>query len=104
MDEQKFIDAFDNWLVACQKLIDDEFSKNYPNLDVPTLQANVGRKYMKVIKVESQRSVFAFIDLSNGDVLKPAGWSRPAKHARGNLFDDEGGMGQMTSYGPKYLR
>ena len=104
MDEQKFMDAFDDWLLACQKLIDDNFAQNYPNLDAPTLTTKKGSKYVKIIQVDNQRSVFAFIDLSNGDVLKPAGWSRPANHARGNLFDADGGMGKMSWTGPAYLK
>jgi hypothetical protein len=35
---------------------------------------------------------------TNGDILRPATWNAPAKHARGNLFDNFGGM--KSSYGP----
>jgi hypothetical protein len=37
-------------------------------------------------------------------VLKPAGWKTPAKHARGNIFDDRNGLKHMGMYGPAYLR
>ena len=32
-------------------------------------------------------SVHAFIDRETGDVYKPAGWAKPAKHVRYNLLE-----------------
>ena len=49
-------------------------------------------------------SAWAFIDRSTGDVLKPATYKAPAKHARGNIFDPQNGMSSMGPYGPAYLR
>jgi hypothetical protein len=40
----------------------------------------------------------------NGDVLKAASWRAPAKHARGNIFDEYDGLRNMNEYGPAYLR
>lgn len=68
----------------------------------------------------ASRSVFAFIaakdvstkslgDVKQGDILKPATWKAPAKHARGNLFDAfNGTMGAdgatpLEWTGPHYL-
>ena len=39
-----------------------------------------------------------------GDVLKAAGWKTPARGARGNIFDDNNGLGRMGTYGPGYNR
>ena len=39
-----------------------------------------------------------------GDVLKAAGYSAPAKHARGNIYDDDQGMKGMAWTGPAYLK
>ena len=62
-------------------------------------------KYIKIIEHSfGQRSVFAFINKENGDILKPAAWNIPAKHARGNIFDEYNGLQKMTAYGPRYLR
>ena len=44
-----------------------------------------GRKYYKIIMVNNQRSVHAFIDKKTGEVYKPAGWQGPAKHVRYDL-------------------
>ena len=50
---------------------------------------------MKYVRVLSGSSVHAFVDLANGDVMKPASWAGPVKNAAGktrpsyNLLDDE---------------
>lgn len=48
-----------------------------------------GKKFARLVTSRtvdpSQRSAFCFIDLSNGNILKAAGWKGPAKHARGNI-------------------
>lgn len=56
-----------------------------------------GRKFAKLVTERpeyngeeelvgyGQASAFCFIDLSTGDIFKADGWSRPAKHARGNI-------------------
>lgn len=60
-----------------------------------------GQKYARIVEEGNQRSVFCFVDLSNGDILKAAGWKAPAKHARGNIAN---GATQVGPYGPAYLR
>ena len=58
-----------------------------------------GRKYLKIINQQfddmgpnpsyeyRNGSVHAFIDKETGDVYKPAGWAKPAKHVRYNLLE-----------------
>jgi len=50
------------------------------------------RETRKWIRVEifarmktKERSIVAFIDPNTGDVYKPEGWTRPAKHVRGHI-------------------
>ena len=62
---------------------------------------NDGRKYIKIIR---GRSVHCFVDKTNGDVLMAASYKSPAKHPRGNLFDESNGLKYMGEYGPAYLR
>jgi hypothetical protein len=38
--------------------------------------------------------------IKKGDLLKPATWKAPAKHARGNIID---GSARFGVYGPEYL-
>ena len=55
-----------------------------------------GRKYYKVClrwkqinrQFKDDISVHAFVDKNTGEVYKPAGWKKPAKHVRFNMCDD----------------
>lgn len=98
---------FQNWLHSCQNMVESNFKQRFPNVEPSILIFNRGRRYTKIVEVreggKGQQCVFAFID-RNGDVLLPASWTAPAKHARGNIFDDDNGLGSMTPYGPAYLR
>lgn len=92
-----------HWLEGCQKLIDQHYTIS--GLVSPKLVVSSGKRYFKIIRVEeSGKSVYAFIDKTNGDVLKPATWNAPAKHARGNIFDESNGLSMMVWYGPAYLK
>ena len=66
-----------------------------------------GRKFVKIIRggsvwgfVAKEDGVHKGLPMKAGDVLKPAGWSAPAKHTRGNIFDDNQDYFQWT--GPNY--
>ena len=106
--------AYGAWLAACQEMCRTYMATHYPRLPGEVLQPMVGSRYIKIVRrsVEfnpatgrpNQSSAWAFIDRSNGDVLKAASWAAPAKVARGNLFDEKGGMGSMSNSGPAYLR
>ena len=66
-----------------------------------------GRRYEKIASTDDTDQpttrVWAFIDKTNGDVLKPAGWKAPAKHPRGNIYDEHDGMRFIGAYGPSYM-
>ena len=64
------------------------FDTRYPSLTVPVASVNKGRKYFKVV---ISGSVHSFIDKTSGDILKPASFNAPAKHARGNVFSKTSG-------------
>ena len=74
-------------------------SEEAPILEV----APGGRKYAKIIRT-GQSMVYCFVNKENGDILKAASWAAPAKHARGNIFDADGGKSALGPYGAKYLR
>ena len=94
----------EGWVGRCQELINDYYSSRFANLETPRLILSKGRKYFKVVKVDNQQSVYAFVDIENLDILRPATYNRPAKHARGNILDNMKGMGMMSPYGPEYLK
>ncbi len=47
-----------------------------------------GNKYLKIVCVNNQKSVHAFVDKKNGDLYKAKSWKSPAKGVRFNLFSD----------------
>jgi len=95
--------ALQNFLVQAQAMLDTyNQSHGFPR---KVLDVDPGRRYTKVVvsnESRSQRSVYCFID-KNGDVLKPASWSAPAKHARGNIHDSNP-IAACGPYGIAYLR
>jgi len=67
-----------------------------------------GSKYVKIIRdnsvwgfIAKKSGVLKGIPYSIGDVFKPAGWSAPAKHVRGNIFSGKDNWYSWT--GPRYL-
>ena len=73
--------------------------------DILSIQS--GRKYWKIVvsrENSNQTSVWAFVDKTTGDIFKAATRNAPAKHARGNIHADDGGMSRMTVHGPEYLK
>jgi hypothetical protein len=63
-----------------------------------------GRKYGKVsFKGQWQNSVHSFIDLTTGDLLKPATFRAPAKGVRFNLLQDLETIKQLADPYGSYL-
>lgn len=71
------------------------------------LVVEIGKKY---IRLWSGNGCWGFISrvdgdlkgsqIKKGDLLKPATWKAPAKHARGNILE---GTARWSEYGPNYL-
>lgn len=105
--DRKFAAAANKWVKAAQAIVDKGMER-YPNNPRKILSIKPGKKYWKIIvddEGSSQHtSVWAFLNTENGDVLKPASWNRPAKHARGNIYDSDGGLKTVGPYGPAYMR
>ena len=72
------------------------------------IEFSVGKKYIKVIRNDGQKSVWGFIVNSKddkkfeyGDILRASGWATPARNkARGNVMKDD--MDVLWT-GPRYL-
>lgn len=108
-----FVAAVERFLVGAQAIIDAGRNARYPELPRKTLALEWGRRYVRVWAFEGERRthIYAFLDMTNGDVLKPAGYNKPfhsdvnpGSDARGNLFDPSSGASRLTDYGPEYLR
>lgn len=105
----EFDQAFQSFLASCQDMI-TKYYETFHEISAgryspsPFLVAEEGTRYIRIIRnIEGQRSVFAFVDSLNGDILKPASWRQPAKHSRGNIFD-QNPLAKMTAYGPEYIK
>ena len=102
-----FDKAMDNLLVK----IEEDYqnwggSGGHRTLD---LKLKSGSKFIKVIEGNRVWGFIAKVDgvhkglpMLKGDILKAAGWSAPAKHSRGSIFDKD--MHESFSWtGPNYL-
>ncbi len=102
--KEQFDENFDSFITGCCNIIKDHYDRWYTNLTPPVILKKVNKKYIRVSRKDSQESVHCFIDKTTGDVFKAASWSAPAKHARGNIFDKNNGLGMMGPHGPASLR
>ena len=68
--KRKLHSASSEWDVNYYTQRIEEIKKN-PDYD---FVCESGRKYYKIVMVNNQRSVHAFIDKRTGEVYKPAGW------------------------------
>ena len=102
-----FDEAMDNLLVKIQESYSGWGGNRMDRkLD---LSLKPGRKFIKVVNGTSVWGFVAKVDgvhkgvpMLKGDILKAAGWSAPAKHSRGSIFDSK--MHNSFSWtGPNYL-
>ncbi len=91
---------FDTFFQGCKDVRDAYWERMDFTHEKDVFSYKVGRRY---VKITCGYSVHTFVDMTNGDVLKPAGHSKPAKHARGNIYDKDNGLKGMTPHGPYYL-
>ncbi len=82
-------------------LIHDDYNRNYPNVQKPTLEIQTAQKFFKVWKVRNSRreSIQAFICKSTGNIYKPASCKAPAKTSRGNVLSPQNGLEAIYSDG-----
>lgn len=84
-------EELDNFVAALSKRHNDGLRAAYPTctLNWEIVTAELGKRYARLVSSRpacpDDRSAMGFIDLTNGDILKAAGWKTPAKHARGNI-------------------
>lgn len=107
MNQEKFDIALRVFVEGCQNIHTDYMACEFPNMAPDEITSKIGKRYAKIIRTHvanNGRSVHCFVDITNGDVLKAASWKAPAKHARGNIFDEHDGLKNMNEYGPAYLR
>lgn len=105
--DARFEKHANEYIKRVQKAHDIRMKKDTPNVEANKFMFEKGKRYWRVVArrdVASDKSVHSFLDTTNGDVLKAAGWKSPAKHARGNIYKPDFGMGGVGDYGAKYMR
>ena len=80
----------------------DPYFSDHPTGPDLVITVKFGRKYAKLL-ANNGGSAWGFVDMTTGDLLKPAGWSAPAKHSRGNIATAQYGK-NYTWTGPNYIR
>ena len=72
------------------------------------LTVEIGNKYIRLWQGNGCWGFISRVEgdlkgapIKKGDLLKPATWKAPAKHARGNIID---GTAQYGVYGPDYIK
>lgn len=104
MEREIMKEMVTDFVEKLQVKMNAHMDEKFPNLPREYLSVNFGRRYAKLIKgYGNNRGVYCFVDMTNGDVLKAATWRAPAKHARGNLFAPDGGLGCTGPYGAAYM-
>lgn len=121
--EQDFAAALEKFVAGAQAIVDKGMER-YPTNPGKLLTVMMGPRYVRIVvqdvdrvtrepimverpngeKYELGRSCYCFIDRSNGNVLKSAGWKAPAKGARGNIFKDAPASDAVSEYGAHYRR
>ncbi len=99
--------ALTSFIVGAQAIIDENYPEGYPENCKETLTADPGRRYVRIVRASSlahSRSVHCFVDMTNGNVLKPASWKTPAKGARGNIFTMKSASEAVGPRGAHYAR
>jgi len=112
-DTQKDIEYLNNnpivkgFVVEVNEKIKEYYETQLKGLQPEYLTVDVGRKFIRLWKGTSCWGFISRVDdnlkgapIKRGDLLKPATWKAPAKHARGNITD---GTAKWGVYGPEYI-
>ena len=103
--EQRMVESYQQFMPLRQEKVIDQVREDMQEEYKNGIRYAPGRKFLKVICVNNQATVWGFINLKHdkfkeGDILKAQGWSGPALNkARGNIFKDY----TIRWTGPHYL-
>lgn len=107
---QKIVDfdeKFAAFMIEAQAVVDRTYAQfNRTEIGVmraPKLETEPGKRYVRIVSVSpGSRSAWAFVDMTNGFVMKADGWKRPAKGPRGSIFDQHKGCNRATRTGVRW--
>lgn len=109
-----FENALKNFVSEAQQIVNEyavRIGIEFPSqLSVDTN----GKKYYRIVSTRAgvdgrmlydQQSVYCFINIENGDILKAKGWKAPeTKNPRGNIYKPETIRAAVGAHGASYLR
>lgn len=107
----KFNDALKSYCDAADSILKAHFETNGYTFAVPAIEIkSLGRKYAKLVRTETwdggehrENGVHSFVNIETGEILKPATYSAPAKHARGSIYNNNGRDALTAEANVKYL-
>ncbi len=110
-ETNNFDDALENFRAVAEQVQRDHFTRNDYKYATPVVEtSNPGRRFVRLIQSELwpnekavRQSALAFVEITTGDIFKPEGWKRPAKHPRGNIYINEGRDSLSESGSVRYL-
>ena len=82
--------------------LSDNYHRKHSYPYPPVFSVISGKKYDRVIATATQRMAYAWIDRSNGNILKGSWKKVEDKRPRGNIFD-ENPIAHCNAYGTDYL-
>lgn len=90
MIDRKYVEMYADAIQAAEARRAEHYKYTKPDM----VTVEYGRRFARMVTDNgTQRSVHAFVDLTNGDVIKAAGWKAPQRGVNGlavryNLIDD----------------
>jgi len=83
-----FQEALVAHVARLQAAANAKFAADYPNLDPPTISAELLKRYARVIRTDgSQRFVVHFVEVTTGLIWKAKSWKAPARnYPRGSIY------------------
>lgn len=87
--DTRFLGSFRSFLSGLTEMVDQ------------TVDWSTGSRYFRVSWASGPRSgeTLCFVNTENGDILRPASQTAPAVGARGNLYDEQNGLGRIHAEG-----
>lgn len=86
----------DEYMIRLQEQVKNDYlswgnNSEYSKNNIPVMGIDIGKRWARIVRSDkdgTSRSAFGFIDMTNGNVMKSAGWKGPAKNfARGHITD-----------------
>jgi hypothetical protein len=105
MIEKSYVE---DYCIAIKEATARDYEKRGYSMNPGMVYPEYGRRFTRIVIDRGvQRHVHAFVDMTNGDVIKSAGWKAPQKGKNGlavrfNLVDDESrerGFSAIDPYG-----